>query len=129
MNQNQQIHEWLGKCWHESNGVGTLRDGGYYCKKCGDSNALAPFPAEWNENGNPNYDSNPASMLALIEALRANGYENIQMATDTLNGEPHGYYCNIAGGLHDPICDANGPTLPEAVAKAVIALIESEEQL
>lgn len=69
---NQWGHDLRGLCWHESNGVGTLRDGGYYCIKCGDSNELAPFPAEWNANGNRDYcqDLNAARLveLAVIEA-------------------------------------------------------------
>lgn len=120
MDNNQRIFKWLNPdgCWHEWGDPLNAR-----CSICGDLWEIVAI-----DGFNPFYDTDPAAMLELIEAVRAKGYEDIQMATDRLNGKPHGYYCHIARGLHESICDANAATLPEAVSNAVIALIDSIEQ-
>ncbi len=118
---NRAIHNWLGKCWHESSGVGSLRDGGYYCKKCGDSNSLAPFPPEWDDDGNPDY-LQPAAAIALLDAVRAKDKDcrvRLQMLKD-------GWAVWIFS-VGDVLAEASADTLPATIAKAAVALIESEE--
>lgn len=53
---NRAIHEQvMGLCWHESEAVGSIRDGGYYCRKCGSPDKLRRVPLEFENGGRTDY--------------------------------------------------------------------------
>lgn len=112
MDVNQRIHEWRGKCWHNWRSMGP--NWGYRCgKDCGATSSLAWHPA---------YDTDPAAMLALIEVVRAKGYDI------AINITVEGIY--DIGLWKNSRCVAGivgYEALTPDFAKAVIALIDSGE--
>ena len=64
---NKLIHEKIRiKCCHESEAVGEIRHGGYYCRKCGSPDKLRRVPLEFDEPM-PDYCTD-LNAVALAEA-------------------------------------------------------------
>lgn len=109
---NQKIHEWLGKCWHENVRrvwIESIQFDPLKCPKC-------DIVVDLNENGdyNPDYTTDPAAILELIEAVRARGFlfriENVEFP------EKSEWEVLIAKNNHGRRERAD--TLPMAVARA-----------
>lgn len=122
---NRRVYEWLGKCWHEPREARSTitASQGQICDKCGTGwlrygeNASKPPK-------NPDYYS-PTGCLELIEAARARHYQ-MRFGCDSSGDYTVGIQHWEA---QDLIYDSWGEavTLPEAVVKAVLAVIDSLE--
>lgn len=65
---NRAIHEKvMGECWHESEPVGDVRHGGYYCRKCGSPDKLRRVPLEFESKERPDHTTD-LNAVALAEA-------------------------------------------------------------
>jgi hypothetical protein len=116
MDVNKKIHEWLGKCWHDfgSNPECKTSAERYYCPKCG--------AFSWDgHDKHPNYTTDPAACLELIEAVRAKA-KGAVITTSVWNC----YGCEIKKDFLDKDgFSGKGDTLPAAVAQAVSKLIDA----
>ena len=105
---NQKIHEWLGLHWHEFNNDCICQVDG-----CVADNDF--------RNQNPDYTTDPAAMLELIEAVRAKGFD-VEMFSDANEW----LVCiSVTGSGANEMREVSD-TLPMAVARAVEKLIDSE---
>lgn len=121
---NRKIHEFMGKCWHESEPEGDIRTGGYRCKHCGDNEGLSPFPPEWDKNGNPDYcsDSSPRSLLDTVrnKVIGQYGFNPLMLELRKTRDETSVMY----DGVEALIC-AQATT--EQIARACYRVIEEME--
>lgn len=117
---NQRIFQFLYPdwCWHKFEQVAPDE---WRCKHC--------FSLGFRPN--PNYTDSPGDCLALLEAVRAKGY-----AVETWTGQWAGkFYSRVKivkwtvvrlHGTWAKHAEAEAATLPEALAKAVLKLVEAE---
>ena len=119
---NERIHEWLGNYWHEHNGESK-------CVKCGDRRPSEGYvgmqPHRYFDWRLPKYNTDPAAAIALLEAVRAKGYSYLISTYESdAPYRPANQYCLLSHYPNGELVQAD--TLPAAIAKAVIALIEAE---
>lgn len=115
MELNEKIFKWLNPdgCWHKRR----------ECETC------APYPCKYCQDGghrfeeNPDYTTDPAAMLELIEAVRARGY-GFTMYADP--GSQWHAFANSDPNSAYTVERADEGTLPMAVARAVEKLIDAE---
>jgi len=109
---NERIHEWLGNCWHTGGGLYTDQK----CNKCSVRRLVT-------DKDNPKYDTDPAAAIALLEAVKSKGYV---WSIESSNGIWWTFILGSEECSHRSQVTASADTLPAAIAKAVIALIEQE---
>lgn len=120
---NRYIHvEIMGKCWHESEAVGEVRHGGYYCRKCGSPDALRRVPLEFENGGHPDYYT-PEGFFALLDGLRVRQIGvSLMQYSDGASVVLSAWNRNHAG----LITPAKANDLPTALVEAAIQAMENE---